>query len=434
MPLLKRLLIPALLLPGALMAQPYLPPADSAYLRGLYEHLHRNPELSFQEKETSRRMAQELEKLGFEVASGIGGYGVVGVLRNGDGPTVMVRTDTDALPLQEDTGLPYASQAKGLSDDGQPVPAMHACGHDMHMTVWVGAARKLAAAKSQWKGTLVFIAQPAEERGGGAKNMLAEGLFEKFPKPDYCLALHCSATLPAGSIGYKPGYALASVDMVDITVYGKGGHGAYPHTTVDPVVLASRMVLDFQTIVSREIAPTEPAVVTVGSIHGGTKHNIIPSEVKLQLTLRSYSDQVRQHSLQALSRIANGLAKSAGLPDELMPKIVVADESIPSTYNTPELVERLLPALRQAIGDDQVVPVQAVMGGEDFGMYGKTDDQVPVFIYWLGTIAPERVAAANAGGEALPSLHSPFFAPVPDASIRTGVATMAQAVMSLLQP
>lgn len=405
---------------------------DYEYLEKLYKHLHLHPELSFQEKESAKRMAQELQSLGFEVTEGIGGYGVIGIFKNGEGPTVMVRTDTDGLPIKEDTGLPFASKDMGKDDQGKEVPTMHGCGHDVHMTVWTGTARRLVAMKDQWKGTLLFIAQPAEERGSGARMMLKEGLFSKFPTPDFCLALHCSATLPAGTVGYKAGYALASVDMVDITVYGQGGHGAYPHTTIDPIVLASRMVLAFQTIVAREIAPTEPAVVTVGAIHGGTKHNIISSEVKLQLTLRSYSDEVRKHSIAALKRISRGIALSAGLPEDKVPKVEVANESIPSTYNTPTLVERILPAFEKAIGKENVQEVGAVMGGEDFGMYGKTEDKYPIFIYWLGTVAPEKVKEAEESGKSLPSLHSAFFAPVAKPTIETGVKTMTQSVLELL--
>ncbi|MFT5913914.1 MAG: hippurate hydrolase [Flammeovirgaceae bacterium] len=407
--------------------------SDYAYLDKLYKNLHTNPELSFHEEETGKKMAANLKELGFEVTTNFGGFGVVGVLKNGEGKTVWVRTDTDALPLKEDTGLPYASKVETKNDDGQTVSVMHACGHDVHMTVWTGVARLLAKMKKEWKGTIVMLAQPAEERGSGARMMLAEGLFEKFPKPDYCLSLHTNATLEAGTVGVCSGYALASVDMVDITVYGQGGHGAYPHTTIDPVVLASRMVLDFQTIVSREISPTEPAVVTVGSIHGGTKHNIISSEVKMQLTLRSYSDAVRQHTIEALKRISRGIAISAGLPEDKMPKMVIQNESIPSTYNTPSLVEKSRISFEKVIGAENVIPVTAVMGGEDFGMYGKTEDKFPIFIYWLGTVSPEKIKASKESGKGLPSLHSPFFAPLPEPTIKTGILTMSQAVLDLLK-
>jgi len=405
---------------------------DFNYLEDLYKHLHRNPELSFYEKETSKRLAEEMRKIGFEVTENIGGYGVVAVLKNGKGPTVLLRTDTDALPVLEQTGTPYASTVKTKDEAGNEVPVMHACGHDMHMTVWVGVARALKELKSKWKGTIVMIAQPAEERSGGAKAMLKDGLFEKFPKPDYCLALHSSASLPAGQIGYCPGDALASVDMVDIQVFGQGGHGAYPHTTIDPVVLAARMILDFQTIVSREIAPTDPAVVTVGSIHGGIKHNIIPSEVKMQLTLRSYSEKVRQHSIEALKRISRGVAVAAGLPEDKMPIITVQDESTPATYNNPELVEKTLVSFGKVIGQENLILLDPVMGGEDFGRYGKTPDNIPIFMFWLGTIDPVKVKESKENGTQLPSLHSGFYKPLPAPSIRTGVSVMTQATLDLL--
>ena len=406
---------------------------DLDYLFELYKHLHNNPELSFYEKETSKRLAQELKQLGFEVSENIGGYGVVGVLKNGSGPTILLRTDTDALPVLEETGTPYASKVKTKDEAGNEVPVMHACGHDMHMTVWVGVARRLKELKAKWKGTIIMIAQPAEERSGGAKAMLKDGLFEKFPKPDYCLALHSSASLPSGQIGYCPGYALASVDMVDITVFGAGGHGAYPHKTIDPVVLASRMILDFQTIVAREVSPIEPAVVTVGSIHGGTKHNIIPNEVKLQLTLRSYSEDVRKHSIEALKRISKGVAISAGLPDSKMPIVKVQDESTPATFNNPELVQKVTDSFTKVIGQNNVIQLDPVMGGEDFGRYGKTTDNIPIFIWWLGTVSPDQYKASKEKGTKLPSLHSGIYKPLPKPSITTGVSTMTQAVLDLLQ-
>ena len=329
------LLLPYFLLPFFLLAQPQADRViatdsyealkaavqkDYAYLESLYKHCHRNPELSFYEKETAARMAAELRQIGFEVTEGVGGYGVVGVLRNGEGPTVLVRADMDALPIEEATGLPYASEVTTKDEAGMEVGVMHACGHDVHMTVWTGTARQLAERKDEWSGTLLFIGQPAEERAGGAKAMLNDGLYERFPVPDHALALHVSANLEAGTVGYCPEYALANVDMMDITVYGRGGHGAYPHTTIDPVTLASRMVVALQTVVSREISPLEPAVVTVGAIHGGTKGNVIPDQVELQLTLRSYTDEVRQAVIDKIKRICNGVAMSAGLPEDTIPQ------------------------------------------------------------------------------------------------------------------
>lgn len=396
-----------------------------------YEYLHRKPELSYQEKETSAFLQKKMEDLGFEVTPNVGGYGLVALMKNGDGPTVMIRTDMDALPLKEETGKSYASTQTGLDDDGNEVPAMHACGHDVHMTVWLGTAEKLLEQKNQWSGTLMMIAQPAEERGNGAEAMLADGLFERFPLPDYCLALHVNSSMEAGKVGVCPGFALASVDMVDITVFGKGGHGAYPHKTVDPIVLAARMILDFQTIVSREIAPTEPAVVTVGSIHGGTKHNIIPSEVKLQLTLRSYSDDVRKHSIEALHRICDAVSASAGLEEDLYPKIVLTDEAIPATFNDPTLSEKCAEVFRNTLGSENVLDSEPVMGGEDFGLYSKTKENIPGFLFWLGAVSREDFADHQANGTALPSIHSPFFAPDAEPTISTGVKTMTAAALDL---
>ncbi|MEO1628777.1 MAG: amidohydrolase, partial [Bacteroidota bacterium] len=334
----------------ALMAQ-----VDFKRLLETYQHLHAHPELSFYEKETSAYLAKEMRRIGYEVTEGIGGYGVVGVLRNGEGPVVMYRTDTDALPIVEETGLSYASKVVAKDEAGKEVGVMHACGHDMHMAVWLGAAEQLAALRAQWKGTLVFIAQPAEERSGGAKAMLADGLFERFPKPDYALALHVSSTMAAGTVGYKAGFMMANVDMVDIEVYGKGGHGAYPHTTIDPVVIAARIIMALQTIVSREVSPLEPAVITVGAIHGGTKGNVIPDEVKMELTLRSYSKEVRDALIERIGRTIAGVAESAGVPEELMPKLTVRPEFTPALYNDPALTARIAGALAQKMGEEQVI-------------------------------------------------------------------------------
>ncbi|GAB4342728.1 MAG: M20 family metallopeptidase [Flammeovirgaceae bacterium] len=405
---------------------------DYTYLEALYYYLHQNPELSFHEKQTSIRMAEELRKLGFEVTENFGGYGVVGIFKNGKGKTILVRTDTDALPVLEQTNLPYASTVKTKDDNGTEVPVMHACGHDVHMASWIGTARALIEMKNQWKGTLMFIAQPAEEKSGGAKAMLAQGLFQKFGKPDYALALHANASLPAGQIGYSAGNALANVDMVDITVFGVGGHGAYPHTTIDPIVLAARMILDLQTIISREINPLEPCVLTVGSIHGGTKGNIIPSEVKMELTLRSYSDEVREAMLQKIKRIIDGLAISAGLPNDKMPKMVIRDEYTPFVFNDPQLSVRVSNFLMNVIGKNNVKSLKPVMGGEDFGRFGRTEEKVPIMIYWLGTVNPKTFEESLQQNKGLPSLHSPFFAPLPEPTLKTGVLTMSSAVLDLL--
>ena len=307
----------------------------------LYKELHANPELSYQETETSARLAVMLKEIGYEVTEGFGGNGVVAILKNGKGKTIMLRADMDGLPVKERTGVSYASKKKVINLEGQEVFTMHACGHDIHMTVLIGAARALIESRNKWQGTLILILQPAEEVSGGARAMLREGLYSKYPRPDYNLALHVSADLEAGKVGYLSGYAMANVDSVDILVKGIGGHGAYPHKTKDPIMLATQLVMALQTIVSREISPLEPAVVTVGSIHGGTKHNVIPNEVKLQLTIRSYSDSVRNKTLAGIKRIAENLARSAGLPNTLYPVITIKDEYTPAVFNDPKLTRKL---------------------------------------------------------------------------------------------
>jgi hippurate hydrolase len=400
-----------------------------SHLEALYKHLHTHPELSLQEEHTAARLAQEMKELGFEVTPNVGGHGLVCVLRNGTGPTVLVRTDMDALPVVERTGLPYASTMRGRDRTGNDVGIMHACGHDMHMTCWIGTARVLTALKDRWQGTLVFIAQPAEEIGTGARLMLADGLFQRFPKPDYCLALHCDAQSAHGSISYTEGLALANVDSVDITVRGKGGHGAAPHTTIDPIVLAARIILDLQTIVSRETNPTDPAVVTVGSIHGGSKHNIIPAEVKLQITVRTTKDAVRKHTLEAIERIARAAAQGAGAPEPIFK--VDPGEFTPALLNNPALTRKTVALFKEILGPENVHERPPVMGGEDFSRYGRAG--VPIFLYFLGTLAPERVAASQReGARPLPSLHSDLFYPVPKPTIETGVLTMSNAVLNLV--
>jgi hippurate hydrolase len=374
-------------------------------------------------------MARELKALGFTVTENVGGYGVVGVLKNGKGPTVLVRTDMDALPVTEATGLSYASRITKPGRDGKETGVMHACGHDMHMTCWVGTARVLASLKDRWQGTLVFIGQPAEEVGGGARKMLKDGLFTRFPKPDYCLALHCDAREPHGHVSYTEGMALANVDAVDIIVRGKGGHGAAPHTTVDPIVLAARIILDLQTIVSRENNPTDPAVVTVGSIHGGTKHNIIPSEVKLQLTIRTTKDKVRKNVLDAIERIAKAAAVGARAPEPIVK--VNLGEFTPALVNHPGLTRKTMAVFKQVLGADKVHERGLVMGGEDFGRYGR--EGVPICLYFLGTMAPKRVEESRRlDGKPLPSLHSDQYFPIPEPNIKNGVLTLCVAVLNLV--
>jgi hippurate hydrolase len=402
--------------------------ADCPSLEDLYKHLHAHPDLSYHEQKSAARMAKELRELGFTVTEHVGGHGVVGVLKNGDGPTVLVRTDLDALPVVEATGLPYASKVTARDKDGNEVGVMHACGHDMHMTCWVGTARVLAALKDHWRGTLVFIGQPAEEVGAGARSMLDGGLFTNFPRPDYALALHCDSFQPHGTVAFTEGLALANVDSVDILVKGKGGHGSAPHTTIDPIVLAARIILDLQTLVSRETNPTDPAVVSVGSIHGGAKHNVIPNEVKLKITVRSTKDAVRKQLLDGIKRVAEAAAAGARAP---APEVTFRPEEFtPALLNDPKLTRRTIGLFKDVLGDGKVVERPPVMGGEDFSRYGRAG--VPIFLYFLGTQAPEKVAAAAKEGRSLPSLHSDSFAPVPEPTIKTGVLTMSLAVLDLL--
>lgn len=403
---------------------------ESASLLALYRGLHQDPELSFQEEATAKKIAAELEKVGCKVTTGVGGHGLVGVLENGPGPVVMIRTDLDALPIVEATGLEFASKKKVRSPDGKETGVMHACGHDVHMSVFVGTARVLAATKNRWKGTAVFVGQPAEERGKGAEMMIADGLFRRFPVPNRAIALHCAAALPAGKVGYCEGYALANVDSVDVVVRGVGGHGAYPNTTKDPIVLACQIVLALQTLVSRERSPLEPAVLTVGSIHGGTKHNIISDEVKIEITCRSYSDAVRKLLLDGIVRIANGCAVAAGIPLDRMPIVTVLDESIPSTYNDPDLTKLVAGALRAALGDDAVQKTDPVMGGEDFGCYGRTEPKVPISMFWLGVVEPSKFEKYIAERKSLPSLHSAEFAPDAPRAIPVGVQCMVAAALA----
>jgi len=394
----------------------------------LYSEFHSQPELSFQEVKTAARLADAWRDCGVEVTTGVGGHGVVGLLENGPGPVVMLRADLDALPVIERTGLAFASRVHTVNEDGGEVGVMHACGHDVHMTNLIGVACYLAANQSLWKGTVMLLGQPAEERGAGARAMLDDGLFERFPKPDFAVALHVSPIMATGQIGYRPGYTMANVDSVDITLYGKGGHGAYPHTTIDPVVQAAQLVLALQTIVSREIDPIEPAVITVGSIHGGTKHNIIGDTVKLQLTVRSFAEEVRQQLLAAIKHKAESVASGAGAPEPL----VEIAEGTPSLFNDPGLTARLRPAFQDQVGEENIELSKQTMGGEDFSRFGRAG--IPILMYWLGAVSQERLDAYAASGEPPPSLHSPLFYPDVEATLVTGVTTMAATVLELLKP
>ena len=403
--------------------------AELPELVKLYKDLHENPELSLQEVRTSTKMAAELKTAGFEVTAKFGGHGVVGVLKNGDGPTVLVRADMDGLPIIEKTGLPYASKVRVRNKEGAEVGVMHACGHDVHMSCFIGAARALAAMKDHWQGTLLFVAQPAEEVVAGARAMLDDGLYKKFGKPDYALALHADPLKPVGVISYTDGLALANSDTVDIVVRGKGGHGAAPHLSIDPIVLSARIILDLQTIVSREVNPLDPCVVTVGSIHGGTKHNIIPNEVKLQLTVRTTKPDVRKDVLEAIARIAKAAAVGAKAPE---PEVVVSETQFtPATVNDSALVKRTTTLLKGVLGDKNVQTRPPLMGAEDFGRFSK--DGVPIFMFFLGSVSQEKYdASLKPGAPALPGMHTDAYYPEPDKAIRVGARAMSLSVIDLL--
>ena len=405
---------------------------DLPSLMTIYRDLHQHPELSLQETRSAGVMAAEARRLGFDVTTGVGGTGVVAVLRNGDGPVLMLRADMDALPVEEQTGLPFASRARGTSLAGVESGIMHACGHDTHMSAWIGVARRLVAMRGQWAGTLVMIGQPAEELGLGAKAMLDDGLFTRFPKPGTVIAFHDSATLPAGTIGYTMGPTLANVDSVDIRVRGLGGHGAAPHTTRDPIVLASRIVTALQTLVSRELDPLDAAVVTVGSFHAGTKHNIISDEARLQLTVRSYTPEIRRQLLDGIARIARGEAIAAGIPEDRMPVITSEPNYTPATVNTDAITRSTTDLFRAHFGAERVREIRPVMAGEDFSQYHLADRSIESLIFWVGGVPQERWDAAGGDTARLPSLHSPFFAPDAERVIATATEAMVVAAMGVL--
>lgn len=414
---------------------------DIGSLVETYMTLHAAPELSHREEKTAAFLANQLRAFGYTVTDRVGkfsrpewiGYGVVAVMKNGEGPTVLVRTDMDALPVEEKTDLPYASKVRTRNDAGQEVGVMHACGHDIHMTTMLGTAKLLSELKSQWRGTLVIIGQPAEETIDGARAMLDDDLYKRFPRPDFAIALHDSADFAAGTVGVISGFALASSNSVDITIRGLGGHGSRPESAKDPIVLAAQVVLALQTIVSREISPLEPAVITVGSIHGGTRYNIIPDEVHLQLTVRAYKEEVRQKLLTAIERVTKGIANAAGIPGDRAPIVKVSEtEATTATYNDPGLTERVTGALMRALGEANVMKAAPIMGSEDFG-YFSLEQKIPTTMFWLGVSDPAKLKESRSGGPSMPSLHSPLFAPVPEPSLRTGVKAMTSAVLELLK-
>jgi amidohydrolase len=411
------------------------------WLLTTYKMLHAAPELSHREEKTSAFFAGELRKLGFTVTERVGkyerpewkGYGVVAVMKNGPGSTVLLRTDIDALPVEEKTGLPYASKVRTENDAGFEVGVMHACGHDIHMTSMLGTAKILSELKKAWHGTLIILGQPGEETNDGARAMLRDNLYTNFPKPDFAIALHDHFDLEAGKVGYTPGYAMASSTNIDIKIRGVGGHGSKPESSKDPIVLASQVIVALQTIVSRENSPFDPAVVTVGSIHGGTRYNIIPDEVNLQLTVRTYKEAVRKRVVASIERITKGVALAAGVPEDRAPIVKVSDtEATAATYNDPQLIERLAGAFKNALGEENVVKLPSVMGSEDFG-YFSLEQKIPSALFWLGAVDPVKLKQSRETGTPLPSWHSPLFAPEPEPTLRTGVRAMTAAVLQLMK-
>jgi amidohydrolase len=408
---------------------------DAVYpdIEALYIDLHQNPELAFQEVQTASKLAARARALGYEVTTGIGQTGIVAVMKNGPGPTVMLRTELDALPVQEKTDLPFASKTVVKNANGQSIPVMHACGHDIHMSAWAGTARLMSEHRDRWHGTLLLVGQPAEETGAGASAMLKDGLFTRFPRPDFALSLHDDDTMPAGTIGYHPGPFRAMTDGVTIVVHGRGGHAAMPMNTIDPVVLAARIVLALQTIVSRENNPIDPVVITVGSIHGGTQGNIIPDEVRLQLSVRTYTLEVRRKTLAAISRIAHGEAISAGAPE---PEIVTArDENsvrLGVVYNDPALTARLAAALKAGLGDKIVVEMPAKMTSEDFGEYWNTG-KVPSALLHIGAVNAAKFEDIQKTGIPGPAPHSPEWAPDREPTIKGAIRAEVTELLELLK-
>ncbi|MEP2670344.1 MAG: amidohydrolase [Cyclobacteriaceae bacterium] len=418
------LLVSSAFVAGPPMIDKKLIKNDMPFLVDFYKTRHKNPEISLQEKETSKALAAELKKVGFSVTENFGGYGIVGVYKNGNGPTILYRTDMDALPMYEKTDLPYQSQLKA-SLNGEEVGTMHSCGHDIHMTTWLGTARAMVAMKDKWKGTLLLIGQPAEEIGAGAKMMLEAGLYEKFGVPNYGIGLHSSPTLPAGKVGISDGFVMASSQSVDINVFGVGSHGASPHMSIDPLVVTSMLVMELQTIVSRNLKPTESAVVTVGTIKGGTVHNIIPDMVTLKLTIRTFKAEVLEMVNKRIKEIARGVGIAAGLPEDKLPEVIIKAAG-PANYNNPAVTSRIIESATSVVGKENVIDEEPVMLSEDFSYYGQTEHKVPTVFYWLGTVPEARMKSGD-----LPGLHSPFYYPQPEISIETGVGVTSQALLDL---
>jgi amidohydrolase len=426
---LPLVLLPTLAFAADAWRSPTPQQIDAIYpqMRALYEDLHRNPELSLHEEKTAAKIADQLRKLGFEVSTGVGNTGVVGMLKNGAGPTVMIRAELDALPVLEKTGLPYASHATTHNDQDLEVPVMHACGHDLHMSAGMGTAALLAQNKDRWHGTFIYVGQPAEERIQGATAMLKDGLFTRFPKPDFAFAIHDTSFAPAGAVYYVSGFAMSNADSLDVTIYGKGGHGSAPEVTIDPIVIAARTILSWQTIISREKNPQDPGVITVGTIHGGTKNNIIPDDVKLQLTVRSYTDAVRQQLLTAIERVVDGEAAAAGAEKK---PAVTRTEGVRAVYNDPAITQRIIASLESVLGKEKVIPGRPNMASDDFAEFAHAG--VPSMMLNIGMVNPAKFQAAQKSGEVLPGPHSSLFAPDEEPSLKTGILVETTAVLELL--
>ena len=402
------------------------------HLAPLWDHFHRNPELSLMETKTAQRLAQELTNVGFEVTQGVGGTGVVAIMKNGPGPMVMVRADMDGLPVVEQSGLANASTIKMQDWQGETVGVMHACGHDVHMTSLVGTARYMAENKAQWSGTLMLIGQPAEEKGPGASAMMADNLWQRFGQPDYAFAFHVSANSEAGKVIVDEGSPYAGADTVDITVHGIGAHGASPHQGKDPIMIGAQIVNNLQTIISRELAPRYAGVITVGAFHAGTKHNIISDEAKLQLTVRSLTPEVREQLLSAIKRVAIGTARTAGMPEDKLPEVVVSEFSFPPTFNDQKLAKRLKKVLREKMGEDALLaPAETGMGAEDFGFF-TTKPYIPSVYFKVGGTPKADFERAAAGGAAVPSHHSPQFKITPEPAIKSGVEATVYALLDIM--
>lgn len=402
---------------------------DYPAIEALYQDLHRNPELAFNEHQTAKKLAERVKALGFEVTTGVGGTGIVALLKNGPGPVAMLRTELDALPVQEKTGLPFASTATGKNAAGETVPLMHACGHDVHMAAWYATAKLMAQNRKAWSGTLMLVGQPAEEPLQGSAAMIKDGLLKRFPKPDYALSMHDEGTLPAGQVGYRAGHFRASADTVTITIHGQGGHGATPHETRDPVVMSARVVMALQTLISRENNPADPVVITVGSIHGGTQANIVPDQVKMQLTVRTFKPEVRKRVLASIVREVEGTAQAAGAPKKPQVDIVPGADSV---YNDPDLVARAVTAMQGALGADKVVEMPAKMTSEDFANFGQAG--IKSVLLHVGAVEPTKLASARAAGKYPPGTHSPQWAPEFKPTVRSFITAETAILLDLLKP